>query len=73
VRVGRPRSAASDGDAGSDSGAGGASDASDASGEVLLGVPGGSDGLSFEPFVDGMELRLETFGQGGTHVLLGVR
>jgi hypothetical protein len=51
----------------------GAAGASNPSGEVQLGVPGGSDGLSFEPFVDGMELRLETFGQGGTHVLLGVR
>ncbi len=42
-------------------------------GEVQLGVPGGDDGLSFEPLGDGAELRLETFGQGGTHVLLGVR
>jgi hypothetical protein len=63
---------ASAGSAGSEaaSGAGGASDTNE---QVLLGVPGGTDGLSFEPFVDGMELRLETFGQGGTHVLLGVR
>jgi hypothetical protein len=64
---------------GGSAGTGGADDIAGAAGsngpggEVLLGVPGGSDGLSFEPFVDGMELRLETFGQGGTHVLLGVR
>ncbi len=41
--------------------------------QVQLGVPGGSDGLSFEPLENGAELRLETFGQGGVHVLLGVR
>jgi hypothetical protein len=42
-------------------------------GQVELGVPGGPDSLDFAPLVDGMVLRLETFGQGGTHVLLGVR
>jgi hypothetical protein len=51
----------------------GAAGSNSPGGEVQLGVPGGGDGLSFEPFVDGMELRLETFGQGGTHVLLGAR
>ena len=43
------------------------------SAEVQLGVPGGSDGLSFVPLENGAVLRLETFGQGGVHVLLGVR
>src|SRR4051812_23423903 len=42
-------------------------------GQVELGVPGGPDALDFAPLEDGAVLRLETFGQGGTHVLLGVR
>jgi hypothetical protein len=42
-------------------------------GQVELGVPGGPDSLDFAPLEDGAVLRLETFGQGGTHVLLGVR
>jgi len=41
--------------------------------EVQLGVPGGKDGLDFVPLEAGAVLNLETFGQGGTHVLLGVR
>lgn len=40
---------------------------------VELGVPGGSDGLDFEPLDDGAVVDLRTFGQGGTHILLGVR
>jgi len=40
---------------------------------VELGVPGGADALDFAPLEDGTVLPLETFGQGGTHVLLGVR
>jgi hypothetical protein len=40
---------------------------------VELGVPGGVDGLDFVPLQGGEELRLKTFGQGGTHVYLGVR
>jgi hypothetical protein len=40
---------------------------------VELGVPSGSDGLSFASLVDGAELRLQTFGQGGTHIIVGVR
>ncbi len=40
---------------------------------VELGVPTGDDGLDFAPLADGDELRLKTFGQGGTHVMLGVR
>ena len=40
---------------------------------VDLGTPGGGDGLEFVPMIDGTELRLQTFGQGGTHVLVGVR
>ncbi len=42
-------------------------------GKVELGVPGGPDSLDFVPLEDGAVLNLETFGQGGTHVLLGVR
>jgi hypothetical protein len=37
-----------------------------------VGVPTG-DGLEFAPLEDGSELRLQTFGQGGTHLFLGVR
>ena len=40
---------------------------------VELGVPGGPDGLDFAPLDTDAELDLHTFGQGGTHVLLGVR
>jgi len=40
---------------------------------VVLGVPSGDDGLDFAPLDDGAELRLQSFGQGGTHVFLGVR
>jgi hypothetical protein len=53
-------------------GSGGAGGAS-AAGQVELGVPGGPDSLDFVPLDDGQVLNLETFGQGGTHVLLGVR
>lgn len=42
-------------------------------GEVELGIPAGPDALDFAPLEDGAVLPLETFGQGGTHVLLGVR
>jgi hypothetical protein len=38
-----------------------------------VGIPAGDDGLDFAPLVDGTELRLQTFGQGGTHLFLGVR
>lgn len=40
---------------------------------VELGVPSGDDGLDFTPLEDGTVLNLQTFGQGGTHVYLGVR
>jgi hypothetical protein len=40
---------------------------------VELGEPGGEDDLDFLPLSDGAELRLQTFGQGGTHVLVAVR
>lgn len=40
---------------------------------VEVGVPGGDDGLDFVPFAEDQVLRLETFGQGGTHVLLAAR
>src|SRR5882724_4128135 len=48
-------------------------DGGNLSGEVELGVPGGPDSLDFVPMQDGDVLRLETFGQGGIHVLLAVR
>lgn len=40
---------------------------------VEIGVPGGADGLEFAPLTAGGELRLQSFGQGGTHVFLAVR
>jgi hypothetical protein len=39
---------------------------------VDIGVPAG-DGLDFEHLEPGTVLKLQTFGQGGTHVLLAVR
>lgn len=45
----------------------------DDSASVAIGVPSGADGLEFAPLAAGSELRLQSFGQGGTHVLLGVR
>lgn len=38
-----------------------------------IGAPSGQDGLDFAPLSPGAELRLQTFGQGGTHLFLGVR
>lgn len=58
---------------GSDGGNAGSAGSAPTLTEVELGVPGGKDDLDFAPFADGAELRLETFGQGGTHVLLAVR
>jgi hypothetical protein len=51
------------------------SDAGPDAGEVsvVLGVPSGEDNLDFEPLEPGGELRLQTFGQGGTHVYLAIR
>lgn len=40
---------------------------------VEIGVPGGTDGLEFAAMTAGDEIRLQSFGQGGTHVLLAVR
>lgn len=40
---------------------------------VTIGVPAGDDGLDFAALSPDGELRLQTFGQGGTHVLLGIR
>jgi len=57
-------------------GAAGASDVAGATAvavSVELGVPGGADGLDFMPLADGDVLKLQTFGQGGTHVIVGVR
>ena len=53
--------------------AGAAGAASDVITSVELGVPTGSAELDFAPLEDGAELRLQTFGQGGTHVLVAVR
>jgi len=48
-------------------------DAEQARASVEVGIPAGDDGLHFEALLQGGTLRLQTFGQGGTHVLLGVR
>lgn len=40
---------------------------------VQIGIPAGADGLEFAPIEADAELSLRTFGQGGTHVFLGVR
>lgn len=40
---------------------------------VQLGTPDEDTGLDFVPFEDGEDLPLETFGQGGTHVVMAVR
>jgi hypothetical protein len=40
---------------------------------VEVGIPTGPDGLDFAPLPAGSELRLQTFGQGGTHVMVAVR
>lgn len=48
-------------------------DATDEVPSVAIGLPAGSDGLGFAGLDDGAELRLQTFGQGGTHLTLGVR
>lgn len=40
---------------------------------VAIGVPAGTDGLDFAPLPPDGELRLESFGQGGIHVLLAIR
>lgn|GEM_PF-2026623 len=54
-------------------GNGGGAGGSNPQGQVELGIPSGPDSLDFAPLDDGAVLPLETFGQGGTHVLLGVR
>jgi hypothetical protein len=46
-------------------------DAANAS--VVIGVPAGTDGLDFAPLPLDGELRLQSFGQGGIHVLLAIR
>jgi len=67
-----PGMSAGAGGEGGEAGSGGAaSPAQPAS--VELGIPSGPDGLDFAPLLAGSELRLQTFGQGGTHVLVAVR
>jgi hypothetical protein len=48
-------------------------DASASNVSVEIGLPAGDDGLSFAPLAPQGELRLESFGQGGIHVLLAIR
>lgn len=40
---------------------------------VEIGTAGGDDGLLFVPLEAGGTLFIETFGQGGTHVILSIR
>jgi hypothetical protein len=40
---------------------------------VAVGVPADDDGLGFSALEDADTLKVQTFGQGGTHVLLAVR
>jgi hypothetical protein len=40
---------------------------------VEIGTPGGDDGLEFQPLAPNGDLYIETFGQGGTHVLFAIR
>jgi hypothetical protein len=40
---------------------------------VQIGTPGGADGLDFVPLEPNGTLYVETFGQGGTHVLFAIR
>jgi hypothetical protein len=47
--------------------------ASEPAASVDIGLPAGDDGLGFESLPEGGELRLQTFGQGGTHILFGIR
>ena len=65
---GSPAPGGQGGEAGSSAGASAAEAAS-----VEVGIPTGPDGLDFAPLQAGSELRLQTFGQGGTHVMIAVR
>jgi hypothetical protein len=40
---------------------------------VEIGTAGGDDGLQFVPLEPGGTLYIETFGQGGTHVIFSIR
>ena len=40
---------------------------------VLIGVPDNITGLEYYPLEDGDEMGLESFGQGGTHIVLAIR
>ena len=40
---------------------------------VEIGIPSGTDGLDFAPLLEGDDLPIYTFGQGGNHALLAVR
>jgi hypothetical protein len=41
--------------------------------EVQIGTPDEESGLEFIPLMNGGDIRLETFGQGGTHATVAVR
>jgi hypothetical protein len=56
-----------------DAGAAGEAGAPAINGSLEVGQPTGTDGLDFGALEPESELRLKTFGQGGTHVLVGVR
>ena len=68
----RPGLSAGAGGEGGEAGSGGAASPAEPA-SVEVGVPSGPDGLDFAPLLAGSELRLQTFGQGGTHVLVAVR
>lgn len=70
--AGPPGVSTGTGGEGGEAGSGGAASPAEAA-SVELGVPSGPDGLDFAPLLPGSELRLQTFGQGGTHVLVAVR
>ena len=65
--------AAANAGTGASSEAGAAGEAPEVVPTVELGIPMGDDGLGFQSLQDGDELRLQTLGQGGTHVLVAVR
>ncbi len=60
-------------DAGSPNEAGGADAGSAPEPEVQIGTPDPQTGLDFVPLMDGGDIPLETFGQGGTHATVAVR
>ena len=70
--AGSPGASTSLGAQGGEAGASAGASAIEAA-SVEVGMPTGPDGLDFAPLPAGSELRLQTFGQGGTHVMIAVR